>query len=156
MGQTFRDPAHHHRDRCRYCEMAQKSRILIVEDEIPVAQALQRALTLPRGGGYCVESCESAEAAILRLSHTHFDLLISDLRLPGINGLELIELARQRCPGIRSVLITAFGSSQVEERARHLTDAYLAKPFRLGDMIQIVQRILDEGQMPELDGTHRD
>lgn len=133
--------------------MTVKSRILIVEDELPVAQALQRALTLPRGGGYSVESCESGEAAIQRLSHAHFDLLISDLRLPGISGLELIELARQRCPGIRSVLITAFGSSQVEERARQLTDAYLAKPFRLGEMIQVVRRILDEGQSSELDGT---
>ena len=119
-----------------------ESRILIVDDEQPVAQALQRALSLPQGGGYLVESCESGEAALERLERAHFDLLISDLRLPGINGLDLIEQARQRNPGMRSVLITAFGSAEVEERALSATDAYVPKPFHLRDMIQIVQRIL--------------
>ena len=119
-----------------------ESRILIVDDERPVAQALQRALSLPRGGGYSVESCESAEAALERHECAHFDLLISDLRLPGINGLDLIEQARQRNPGMHSVLITAFGSAEVEEQALGATDAYVPKPFHLRDMCQIVQRIL--------------
>lgn len=118
-------------------------RILIVEDELSVAQALQRALNLPRGGSYAVESCASAEAALERLGQEHFDLVISDLRLPGISGLELIERAHQLSPGIHSVLITAFGSPQVEARARLLTDAYLPKPFRLRDMVRIVGCILD-------------
>lgn len=123
-----------------------KKRILIVEDEPPVAQALRRALNLPHGGGYLVESCESGERALEHLSNARFDLIISDLRLPGMNGLELIALARQRDPGLRSVLITAFGSAQVEEEARHLTDAYLPKPFHLRDMINIVRHILDDAQ----------
>jgi CheY-like chemotaxis protein len=124
----------------------EKKRILIVEDELAVAQALRRALSLPHGGGYAVESCESGETALEQIGHAHFDLLISDLRLPGMNGLELIELAHQLSPGIRSVLITAFGSPQVEERACRLADAYLHKPFRLRDMAQIVQFILNDGK----------
>jgi DNA-binding NtrC family response regulator len=63
-----------------------------------------------------------------------------------MNGLELIESAHQLSPGIRSVLITAFGSPQVEERACCLADAYLSKPFRLRDMAQIVQFILNDGK----------
>jgi DNA-binding NtrC family response regulator len=118
-------------------------RILIVEDELSVAQALQRALNLPRGGSYAVESYASAEAALERLGQEHFDLVISDLRLPGMTGLDLIERAHQLSPGIHSVLITAFGSPQVEARARLLTDAYLPKPFRLRDMVRIVGCILD-------------
>lgn len=93
-----------------------------------------------------VESCESSEAALERLGNERFDLLISDLRLPGINGLELIEQARQRNPGMRSVLITAFGSPQVEEQARRLANAYVPKPFRLREMVKIVQRVLHEDQ----------
>ncbi len=123
-----------------------KKRILIVEDEPPVAQALRRALDLPHGGGYLVESCESGEAALEHLNNAPFDLIISDLRLPGMNGLELIALAHQRDPRLRSVLITAFGSPQVEEQARHVTDAYVPKPFHLRDMIQIVRCILDDTQ----------
>lgn len=114
-----------------------------------VARALNRALSLPQGGDYRVETCDSGEAALERLRETHFDLLISDLRLPGMDGLELLECARRIRPETRSVLITAFGSPQVEERARQLAQAYLPKPFRLHDMIRIVQRVLDEPVAPK-------
>lgn len=121
-----------------------KRGILIVEDERAVAQALWRALNTPHAGGYMVESCASAEAALDRLGNVHFDLLISDLCLPGINGLELIQEVHQRNPGVRSILITAYGSPHVEKWARRLADAYVPKPFRLQDMLQLVQRILNE------------
>jgi HAD superfamily hydrolase (TIGR01484 family) len=61
-----------------------------------------------------------------------------------MNGLAVLDHARQISPETRSILITAFGSPQVEERARHLANAYLPKPFRLHDLIQLVQRILGE------------
>lgn len=119
-----------------------RERILIIEDSLGVARALNRALSLPQGGGYRVEVCDSGEAALERLRDAHFDLLVSDLRLPGMNGLELLESARQISPETRSVLITAFGSPQVEEQARHLANAYLPKPFLLHDMVRIIQRVL--------------
>jgi two-component system response regulator YesN len=126
--------------------VVQKRRILIVEDDRPVAQALWRALNTPQGGGYMVENCESAEVALERLRNAHFDLLIADLRLPGINGLELIEQVHQSSPGTYSVLITAFGSPQVATHARRVADAYVLKPFRLRDMIQLVERIFNADQ----------
>jgi CheY-like chemotaxis protein len=121
-----------------------KERILIVEDESSVVEALRWALSLSQGGGYQVEFCHSAEAALERLGDAHFDLLISDLRLPGMNGLELIERVRQFSPDTHSILITAFGSPQIEEQARRLANAYIAKPFRLLDIIQLAHRILGE------------
>ncbi|MDY7079664.1 MAG: HAD hydrolase family protein [Chloroflexota bacterium] len=121
-----------------------RERILIVEDSLGVARALNRTLSLPQGGGHWVETCDSGEAALERLRGAHFGLLVSDLRLPGMNGLALLEHARQISPETRSVLITAFGSPQVEERARHLANAYLPKPFHLQDLIRIVQRVLSE------------
>ncbi len=123
---------------------APKAHILIVEDSLGVARALNRTLSLPRGGGHRVEICDSGETALQRLRSAHFDLLITDLRLPGMNGLAVLDHARQISPETRSILITAFGSPQVEERARHLANAYLPKPFRLHDLIQLVQRILGE------------
>ncbi len=125
--------------------------ILIVEDSLGVARALNQALSLAQGGRYHVEVAESGEAALERLRVAPFNLLISDLRLPGMNGLELCEQARQICPDMHRVLITAFGSPQVEERARQITDAYLPKPFRLHEIIRIVQRILDEKKSPNVD-----
>jgi DNA-binding NtrC family response regulator len=118
--------------------------ILIVEDELLLAKALYRALSNSLGGGYDVETCGSGETALKLLRNIHFDLLISDLRLPGINGLELIERARQIDPEIRSILITAYRSPQVEEQARRLANAYMIKPFRLEDLIQTVQRVLSK------------
>ena len=114
-----------------------------------VARALSRALSLPHGGGYQVEVCDTGEAALERLRDDQFDLLISDLRLPGIDGLQLLDKAHEISPGTRSILITAFGSPQVEERAHRLADAYVTKPFLLRDLIRVVGRILGAPDMPE-------
>ena len=65
--------------------------ILIVEDSFGIAQALQRSLSLYRDGIYRVEACSTGEAALKRLHETAFDLLITDLRLPGFDGLSLIQ-----------------------------------------------------------------
>jgi YesN/AraC family two-component response regulator len=117
-----------------------QDRILIVEDEVRVAQALGRALSMQEGGGYLVQTCESGEDALSRFCETPFDLLITDLRMPGMNGLELIAKYREVSPGIKSILITAFGSSEVEERAYQLeVDGYLAKPFSIRKLVRAVQ-----------------
>lgn len=120
-----------------------REKILIAEDESRVAQALSRALSLPEGGGYLVETRESGEEALARLSETHFDLLITDLRMPGMSGMELLGKCQKISPDTARILITAFGSPQVEETAYELAvDAYLTKPFSIRDLVQTVQRTL--------------
>lgn len=123
-------------------------RILIVEDEQLIGLALGRFLSLPGSGGYRVEVCNSAEEALTRLEANQFDLLISDFRLPGMDGLELLEHVRQSDPDTRGILITAFGSAQVEEQAHLLANAYILKPFRLREVIQVVQQVLDDPGLP--------
>ena len=118
--------------------------ILIVEDELGVAQPLKKALDLSPNKLYQVELCSSGEDALERLGNKRFDLLISDFRLPGIDGLELLKQAQQISPGILSVLITAYGSPDVEERAKKIAKAYIPKPFHLRDIVQTVQQILTE------------
>ncbi len=105
-------------------------RILIAEDESRVAQTLCRALSLPEGGNYHVESCGSGEEALALLRETRFDLLITDLRMPGMNGFELLHKCQSIRPDLRRILITAYGSPYIEEKADQLgVDAYLAKPL---------------------------
>lgn len=118
--------------------------ILIVEDELGVAQPLKKALDLSPNKLYQVELCSSGEEALVRLQDRRFNLLISDFRLSGMDGLELLEQAQQISPGILSMLITAYGSPEVEERAKKLAKAYIPKPFHLRDIIQAVQQILTE------------
>jgi two-component system response regulator (stage 0 sporulation protein F) len=124
--------------------VALKERILIVEEDSTMAQVLCRALSLPQGGGYRVETCGSAEAALERLRDAHFDLLIAALCLPDMSGLELVERTRQLSPDTRSILITAFGSPQIEEQALRLADAHIPKLFCLRDIIRVVHHILGE------------
>ncbi|MBN1873871.1 MAG: HAD hydrolase family protein [Anaerolineae bacterium] len=120
----------------------QRTHILIVEDSLGVSRALHRALSLHQNGRYRVETCDSGETALERLHEQTFHLLISDFRLPGINGLELLERAQQINPDVRSILITAFGSPEVEARAREQATAYLPKPFSLKEIIRLVEDVI--------------
>ncbi len=119
-----------------------QERILIVDDEPQVAQSLGRVLSLPQGGGYEVKNCNSGESALDQLRNGSFDLLITDLRMPGIGGLELLQQLHQISPTTRSILITAYGSPDVERRAKSLADAYIPKPFKIKDFVQTVRQTL--------------
>jgi hydroxymethylpyrimidine pyrophosphatase-like HAD family hydrolase/CheY-like chemotaxis protein len=123
--------------------------ILIVDDELGVGQPLKRALDLSPNRLYQVEICSSGEDALERLHSKRFALLISDFRLPGMDGLELLEQARQITPEILSVMITANGNPEMESRVLKLADAYLPKPFHLRDIVEIIQKMLSQAAPPE-------
>ncbi len=125
-------------------EKSEMTRVLLVEDSQGVARALHRALGLHQTSDFHVETCETGEDALERLYETAFNLLISDFRLPGINGLELLRRANQLRPTLRSILITAYGSPEIEKEANELANAYLPKPFRLHDLIRLVERVMRE------------
>lgn len=116
--------------------------ILIVEDTLGIARSLSLGIGLYLKGAYQAEICGSGEDALKRLLETPIDLLISDLRLPGIDGLALLERIRRFSPSTRSILITAYGSPEVEQRAQTLADVYITKPFLLQDVLGEVERIL--------------
>lgn len=129
-------------------DQRRSTHILIVEDTPGIAQALQRALSLYRNGDYRVETCDSGESALKRLHEAPFDLVITDLRLGGIDGLDLIERVKRFKPEIRTLLITAYGSPEVEMRARQLASAYLSKPFGLRDLMRQVDLMMSEPIAP--------
>ncbi len=129
-------------------EYARPARILIVEDTLGIARSLSLGLGLYQKGAYQAEICGSGEEALKRLLETPVDLLITDLRLPGIDGLALLERTRRFSPATRSILITAYGSPDVERRAQALVDAYITKPFLLQDVLAEVERILQRPAPP--------
>lgn len=124
------------------------ARLLLVEDSLGIARALSRALGLHHDGIYQVEVCQSAEAALKRLHEAPFDLLISDLRLPGMDGLELLTRAQRVSPETRRVLITAYGGPEIEAKVSALAGTYLPKPFRLSDVIRLIERLLQAPAPP--------
>jgi CheY-like chemotaxis protein len=116
--------------------MMSRPAILVVDDESNVAEALWQSLRIHE---YEVQHCTSGEDALQFISQQHFDLIISDLRMPGIDGLELLERVGKISPKTRKVLITAYDSSDVRADLKEIVDAYLPKPFRLRNFIKLVQ-----------------
>lgn len=110
--------------------------ILIVDDESNVAEALWQSLRIHE---YEVQHCTSGEEALRFISQQHFDVIISDLRMPGLDGLELLERVGKISPTTRKILITAYDSSAVRADLKEIVDAYLPKPFRLAHFIKVVQ-----------------
>jgi diguanylate cyclase (GGDEF)-like protein/PAS domain S-box-containing protein len=108
-------------------------RVLAVDDEPRLGKMLQRML---RPLQHTVVVAHSGEEALERLAAEPFDVLVSDLGMgAGMNGWELVERARQRCPGLRVVLATGWGAAldPAEARARGV-DAIVAKPYRRAEI----------------------
>jgi two-component system response regulator (stage 0 sporulation protein F) len=122
----------------------EQKRILIVEEKLHNVMTLCQALLHPVVGGFQVEVCPIADVALRRLQCGQFDLIITDLRTPGASGLELIRRVHQTSPGTRTMLITAFGSPEIEKQVRALGATYLPKPFALQDFVAAVQGIFTE------------
>lgn len=119
-------------------------RILIVDDEQQLAATLAQSLRRISGGGFTVDVCGSVPEAVQLLTTNQFELVITDQCLPGPSGLELLSILRQQRPTTRTILITGFGSAQVEATARQFAAGYLLKPFRLPMLLQLVQETLKE------------
>src|SRR5437764_11116788 len=81
--------------------------VLLVEDEAALREAIAEQLT---DRGYRVEQAESGEAAIARLADFAFDVIITDLRLPGLDGSALVQAAVARYPDIIAVVVTGYGT----------------------------------------------
>jgi two-component system response regulator GlrR len=122
------------------------NRILIVDDERTLVFFLRRGLS--EAGLNCdVEGVTSGEEALARLAFDKYRVLITDLKMPGINGLTLAAAARALHPSIGVILMTAYGSREVETEVDQLTiDGYLTKPFQMEKLREHVARILHGGQ----------
>ena len=110
--------------------------ILVVEDESVIRTALRRLL---ERNGYAVAEAASVQEASSKHSLTDYDLIISDLRLPGAPGTDLIKSAGD----VPVLIMTSYASlrSAVDSMRMGAVD-YIAKPFDHGDMISSVQRII--------------
>lgn len=112
-------------------------RILIVEDDRQNREGLQ---TLVANAGFKVTSAADYDRAAALLSTDRFDLLITDLDLPGGTGLDLVRRARAFCPQIVTILVTAFGCSEVRKQAEELDLAgYFEKPFDPDALMELVK-----------------
>jgi CheY-like chemotaxis protein len=121
--------------------------VLIVDDEEKVVFFLRESLE-ELGRDFTIGTAKSAEEALEKIETRPYDLVISDLRMPGIDGLQLLERVKDRHPETRFVLMTAYGSDEVEARA-HSLDVfdYITKPFHVSDLLDVARHALAD--LPE-------
>lgn len=116
--------------------------ILVVDDDASVRELLSKALA---SAGYHVEVAEDAFLALARLAERTYDLLITDLKMPGHDGLWLIREARLHSPHLPVIVITGYSSEESAIEAIDLGVAgYLTKPFRLPRILAATARALGE------------
>jgi DNA-binding NtrC family response regulator len=120
--------------------MTDKHRILVVDDEKIVCDMSHKCLTEE---GYDVTTFTDPTEAQSALAREHFDVVITDLKMKGVDGMELLEFARQQDPNIKVIMLTAFGSLETaaEATSRDVFD-YFTKPVRIRDLQASVRRAL--------------
>jgi DNA-binding response OmpR family regulator len=114
-------------------------KILIVEDDLPVARQIAAALT---EDGHDPKTVHSGEVALEEVGKGSFDLIVLDVRLPGIDGFELLGRLREQHLASRVLLLT--GRSAVEDRVTGLqlgADDYLPKPFAMRELVARVRAL---------------
>lgn len=115
-----------------------KARILIVDDEEPIRHSLGEILRLE---GYEVASAESGEVALDHVQKSTFDLVLLDIRMPGMDGIDVLKAIHKNYPDTKVVLLTAHGSLESAiEALRQGAHDYILKPATMRTILNSVER----------------
>ena len=120
-------------------------RVLVVDDEKVIREILSDFLTME---GFLVRTVEDGQAALAELERRSYNLVISDLKMPNMGGLELLEQINQRSINVLTVIMTGFGTVEtaIEAMKKGAYD-YILKPFKVEEVVHIVQRGLDRQRL---------
>jgi excisionase family DNA binding protein len=119
-----------------------RPRILVADDESSIRELLSKTLAL---ADYEVDVAHDGRAAIERLRSAHYDLLITDLKMPGLDGLGVIREARRYRSDLPIIIITGFSTEASAIEAINLGVAgYLTKPFRIPKVLATAAKALGE------------
>ena len=117
-----------------YFNELKKVRMLLVDDDEFVRNSLSIAFT---NKGCCMQAAESAEEGLKAMKTERFDIIISDLRLPGKGGLEFLKAVRNAQPDTLCVLITAYRDMHVASEASAMgINDFVEKPFSVGTLVE--------------------
>src|SRR5579864_1738707 len=119
--------------------------LLLVEDEAPLRQAIAEQLA---DRGYHVEQAATGEQAIARLADFAFDVIVTDLRLPGVDGSFVLEAAVERYPDIVAIVVTGYGTVKdaVEAIKRGAWD-FVSKPFQIDELLHVLDAALEQRRL---------
>jgi response regulator RpfG family c-di-GMP phosphodiesterase len=123
----------------------ERPRVLIVDDEKFIRDILADFLGME---GYIVRTAEDGSAALTELGNAHYDLVISDLKMPRMGGIELLDAIGEAAPSALTVIMTGFGTVEtaIDAMKRGAYD-YILKPFKVDEVIRVVQRGLEKQRL---------
>ena len=121
---------------------AASPRVLVADDEASIRELLGKTLALAE---YHVDSVPDGQSALDRLRTDNYDLLIADLRMPGVDGLQLIREARRYSATLKVIIVTGYSSESAAIEAVNLgVNGYLTKPFRVAQVLSAVAKVLGD------------
>ena len=123
-----------------------RPRVLVVDDESSMRELLSKTLALAE---YDVDTAPDGRSALERLRLYPYDLLIADLKMPGLDGLHVIREARRMKAALPVIIITGYSTESAAIEAVNLgVSAYLTKPFRLPQVLAAAARAMGEPASP--------
>jgi len=125
--------------------MSKPARILVVDDELGIREGCRRALT-PHG--FEVDVAENAAMGLRKLREAQFDVLLLDIMMPGMSGLEMLRQVRQLAPNIIVIIITGYATVELSVQAiREGAHDFIAKPFTSELLLQVIERELERREL---------
>lgn len=115
--------------------------VLVVEDD---AALLQSTVSCLRDVGFMVDSASNGAQALARLATRKFDVVVSDMRMPALDGVELLHIINEAYPWLPVIMITGYTEAAEVEELYGRAYSYFAKPFDIEELIACVRRAFDE------------
>lgn len=118
------------------------AKILIVDDEADMRFAVRMLLERT---GHTVREADSGDAALKAVHEEAPDLMLLDMRLPGMDGVQILQKVREQLPDLPIIMVTGYGNVELAEQAIQLgADHYLSKPFHNKELIEVVHKTLEK------------
>jgi DNA-binding NtrC family response regulator len=118
--------------------MKEDAKILVVDDEAVMRNLLLKILEQE---GYQITLASCFDEAITRLENEKFELVLADVKMPGANGFELLQVIKQRWSGTAVIMMTGFGDAYTVKEALMMgADEYITKPFKSHEISLIIER----------------
>lgn len=120
--------------------MAAKNRILVVDDEEALRTVLSAEL---EGEGYLVSTAGDGEEAIKLIGSQVFNLILLDIKMPNVDGFEVLKFVKQKQPSTKVIMLTGFADLKNAIESKKLgAEDFVSKPYDLVDLLTTVERVL--------------
>jgi DNA-binding NtrC family response regulator len=122
--------------------MADKNRLLVVDDEEALRTVLSSELS---SEGYDVEAASDGDEAITKVQKSNFDLVLLDIKMPKVDGFEVLKFIKKNSPKVKVIMLTGFADLKNAIESKKLgAEDFVSKPYDLVDLLTTIERVLSE------------